>query len=166
MCSGLLALEGPRVNSTRKKHIFQILVPVFIILSVNFALAAVYWNTTITSTGNIVAYGCRVYLEDKGTENYNVNWGDIAVNSSSIQYRWIYNHGAGANIEWSHNAPSYLQLKIYYEQPTGTWNLWNPGTSKSLSQGQWLHTKLKLTALSDAINHIGAFQFNIYVELT
>ena len=149
-----------------KSHMLKILLPVSLTLLIASVLATVYWNTTLTNTGNIIAYGCKIYLEDKTTESYNVNWGDIAVNSVATQYRWIYNNGAGANIEWNHDAPSYLQLKTYYEQPAGTWNLWNPGTSLSLSQGQWLHIKLELTALSDAINHIGSFQFNTSIELT
>ena len=149
-----------------KSHMLKILLPISLTLVIASVLAILYWNTTITNTGNIIAYGCKVYLEDKTTESYNVNWGDIAVNSFTTQYRWIYNNGTGANVEWNHDAPSYLQLKAYYEQPAGTWNLWNPEISLSLSQGQWLHIKLELTALSDAINHIGSFQFNTSIELT
>lgn len=149
-----------------KNHMLKILFPISLTLLIASALATVYWNTTITNTGNIIAYGCKVYLEDETTESYNVNWGNVAVNSVATQYRWIYNNGTGANIEWNHDTPSYLQLKAYYEQPPGIWNLWNPGTSLSLSQGQYLHVKLELTALSDAINHVGSFQFHTYFELT
>lgn len=149
-----------------KSHVLRILFPIFLTLLIASVLATVYWSTTIRNTGNIIAYGCKVYLEDKTTESYNVNWDDIPVNSSTTQYRWIYNNGTGASIEWGHDALSYLQLRTYYEQPAGTWNVWDSGTSLSLSKGQYLHIKLELTALSDAINHIGLFQFNTYIELT
>lgn len=149
-----------------KNHVLKIMLPISLTFLVAFALATIYWNTTLTNTGTIIAYGCKIYLEDKLTENYQVNWDNIPVNGSLTQYRWIYNNGTGANIQWSHDAPSYLQLKTYYEQPEGTWNLWNTGTTPSFSPGQWLHMKLELTALSDAIGHVGAFNFIAYIELT
>jgi len=149
-----------------KSHVLHILLSISLTLLIASAIATVYFRATLTNTGSIIAHGCKVYLEDETTESYSVNWGDIAVNSSAIQYRWIHNNGTGANVEWGHDAPSYLQPKIYYEQPVDTWNLWDPGTLLSFSQGQWLHIKLELTSLPDAINHIGSFHFNTYIELT
>mgnify|MGYP001074424479 CR=1 FL=1 len=147
-------------------NIPKILLPVTLAILVTSALAAIYWSTSVTNTGIIIAYGCKVYLEDKVTESYTVNWGNIVVNTVTTQYRWIYNNGTGANIKWTHDAPIYLQLKTYYEQPVGTWNQWNTGTTLSFSQGQWLHIKLELTTLPDSISHLGSFQFSITIELT
>jgi len=155
----------PQINRARHP-IPKILIPVSLSILIGYALATTYWSTSMQHRGTIIAHGCKVYLEDKVTENYEVSWSDIAVSGSLTQYRWIYNNGTGANIKWSHDAPSYLQLKKYYEKPQGTWNVWNTGTPLSFSQGEWLHIKIELTALADAINHVGAFQFKVYLELT
>jgi len=149
-----------------KMNIAKILLPTILAILITSTMATIYWSTSITNTGTIIAYGCKVYLEDKATESYNINWGNLPVNTATTQYRWIYNNGTGTNIQWTHNAPSYLQLKTYYEQPTGTWNLWNTGTTISLTQSQWLHIKLELTTLPESINHLGSFQFSITIELT
>lgn len=149
-----------------RSQIAKIALPLFAVMAIASVLATVYWSANLTNTGYIIAHGCKVYLEDKTTENYNVDWGNLVVDSFATQYRWIYNNGTGASIVWNHDAPSYLQLKAYYEQPLGTWNLWSLGTSITFSQGQWLHVKYELTALPDAINHIGLFTFNTHIDVT
>jgi hypothetical protein len=129
---------------------------------------AIYLTVSINNTGTIVAHGCKVYLDDKTTESYTISWGQIKVNQTLTNYRWLYNNGtAGSvNLFWNHNAASYLSLRIYYELPNQTWQELPQNQQMTFSQGQWLHLKITLTTLPEAVNHQGSFGFNIFVELT
>jgi len=144
-----------------RSYMLKTLLLISLTLVTAHVLAATYSNAAITHAGNIIADD-RIYLGDKTTLSYRVNWGDITINKAITQYRWICNNGTGAYVKWNHSAPNYLQVRTYYEQPAGVWRLWYPETLLNLPQGQWLHIKFELTALSDAIDHTGAFQFDTH----
>lgn len=132
-------------------------------------VAAVYLSVSIGNMGNIVAHGCKVYLDDKTTESYTINWGQIAVNQTVTNYRWIYNNGTYADttyLSWRHDAESYLSVKVYYELPDHTWQELAQGGKILFNKGTWLHTKIQLTTLPTAIDHLGSFGFNIFIELS
>jgi len=130
---------------------------------------AIYLSISINNTGTIVAHGCKVYLENKTTESYTINWGQIKVNQTLTNYRWLYNNSTvteNINLLWNHNAASYFSLKIYYELPNQTWQELPQNQQITFTQGQWLHIKITLTTLPEAINHQGSFGFSIFIELT
>jgi hypothetical protein len=130
---------------------------------------AIYLTISINNTGTIVAHGCKVYLEDKTTESYTINWGQIKVNQTLTNYRWLYNNSTvteNINLLWNHNAASYLSPKIYYQLPNQTWQELPQNQQITFNQGEWLHIKITLTTLPEAINHQGSFGFTIFIELT
>jgi alpha-tubulin suppressor-like RCC1 family protein len=132
------------------------------------SVAAVYYTATLRNTGTIVAHGCKIYLDDKTTESYTIAWGEMRVNQTLTNYRWVYNNSTvtnPANLTWHHNAPAYFTLKMYYQLPNLTWQELTQGQQTILNQTQWLHTRFELTTQPDAINHQGAFAFDIFIEL-
>jgi hypothetical protein len=145
------------------------IITVTILVALVACATAIYLTISINNTGTIVAHGCKVYLEDKTTESYTINWGQIKVNQTLTNYRWLYNNSTATgniNLLWNHNAASYLSLKIYYELPNQTWQELPQNQQLTFTQGQWLHIKLTLTTLPEAINHQGSFGFSIFIELT
>jgi len=153
-----------QVTQTRNR-IPKILILISLSVLMGYALAITYWSTSIQTGGTIIAYGCKVYLDDKTTECCEIHWGEIKVNSTVTQFRWVYNNATDTKISWRSNPPSYLQLRTYYQLTSGAWQTWTSGQTCSFSSGQWLHIKLELTALSDSVNNPGTFQFKIYMEL-
>lgn len=140
-----------------------------IILALIASATAVYLTISLNNTGTIVAHGCKVYLENKTTESYTINWGEIKINQTITNYRWIYNNGTvttNTNLTWYHNAPNHLTARIHCEQADHTWQELLQNQTKTFNSGEWIHTKIELTTLPDAINHQGPFTFNIFVGLT
>ena len=150
-----------------QKPLLITIVATLLVTSITF-VTAIYLSIPLRNTGTIVAHGCKVYLDDKTTESYTINWGEIRVNQTLTNYRWIYNNSSvtsNANLTWRHNAPNYFTLKTYYQLPNLTWQELPQNQQVAFNQGTWLHTKLELTTLPDAINHQGAFTFDIFIEL-
>ncbi len=146
----------------------QIMIAATILLALVACATAILLTVSIRNTGIIVAHGCKVYLEDKTTESYTINWNEMRVNQTLTNYRWLYNNSTvtdNVNLSWHHNAPSYLSLRIYYELPNYTWEELPSNEQITFNQGEWLHIRIELTALPEAINHQGSFEFNIFIEL-
>ncbi len=132
------------------------------------SLAAIYLSVPLRNTGTIVAHGVKVYLDNQTTESYTITWGEIRINQTLTNYRWLYNNSTittPANLTWHHNAPAYLTLKMYQQLPNQTWQELAQNQQVTFNQSQWLHVKFELTTLPDAINHQGSFAFDIFIEL-
>jgi len=151
-----------KVKNQDRKNLVQIVISSVFLSILLFAIVNALVQVNMNSTGIITVKGTatlKVFLEDKITENYELNWGTMDVESEKSMERW-YQSIKGVKLIWTHNAPSYIQLIQFVDSGTGFWYSWDRATTLTM-QSEWLHVSFHLKALAGA--PAGAFSFTITI---